>query len=76
MLQIAVKRYLLDTHLLYWWMTACEPLGKATQGLVATSKIVMSTASVRERVLDVHGSSMNSSKWGAVVRGRPWSSGR
>ena len=56
MLQIAVKRYLLDTHLLYWRMTACEPLGKATQGLVATSKIVMSTASVREGVLDVHGS--------------------
>jgi len=56
MLQIAVKRYLLDTHMIHWWMTADERLGKATQGLVARSEIVVSTASVRERVLDVHGS--------------------
>ena len=26
-----MKRYLLDTHLIYWWMTADARLGKATQ---------------------------------------------
>jgi len=29
-----MKRYLLDTHLLYWWMTAEACLGEATQRLV------------------------------------------
>jgi PIN domain nuclease of toxin-antitoxin system len=46
-----VKRYLLDTHLIYWWMTADAKLGKATQRIIAKSEIVVSTASVWEMVL-------------------------
>ena len=46
-----MKRYLLDTHLIYWWMTADADLGKATQRLVAKSEIVVSTASIWEMVL-------------------------
>jgi len=46
-----VKRYLLDTHLIYWWMTADARLRKATQRIIAKSEIVVSTASVWEMVL-------------------------
>lgn len=46
-----MKRYLLDTHLIYWWMTADARLGKATQRLIAKSEIVVSVASVWEMVL-------------------------
>jgi len=46
-----VKRYLLDTHLIYWWMTADARLGKATKRIIAKSEIVVSTASVWEMVL-------------------------
>jgi PIN domain nuclease of toxin-antitoxin system len=46
-----VKRYLLDTHLIYWWMTADARLGKATQHLIEKSEIIVSTASVWEMVL-------------------------
>jgi len=46
-----VKRYLLDTHLIYWWMTADARLGKVTQRIIARSEIVVSTASVWEMVL-------------------------
>jgi len=46
-----VKRYLLDTHLIYWWMTADARLGKPTQRIIAKSEIVVSTASVWEMVL-------------------------
>jgi len=46
-----MRRYLLDTHLIYWWMTAEARLGKATQGLIAKSEIIVSTASVWEMVL-------------------------
>jgi PIN domain nuclease of toxin-antitoxin system len=46
-----VKRYLLDTHLIYWWMTANSKLGKATQRIIAKSEIVVSIASVWEMVL-------------------------
>jgi len=46
-----VKRYLLDTHLIYWWMTADTRLGKATQRIIANSEIVVSTASLWEMVL-------------------------
>ena len=46
-----MKRYLLDTHLIYWWMTADARLGKATQRIIAKSEIVVSTASVWEMVL-------------------------
>lgn len=46
-----MKRYLLDTHLIYWWMTADAHLGKTTQRIIAKSEIVVSTASVWEMVL-------------------------
>ncbi|MEF8733928.1 MAG: type II toxin-antitoxin system VapC family toxin [Candidatus Accumulibacter meliphilus] len=46
-----MKRYLLDTHLLYWWMTASTRLGAATQALIEQSEIVVSTASIWEMVL-------------------------
>ena len=46
-----MKRYLLDTHLIYWWMTADKRLGKATQRIVAKSEITVSAASVWEMVL-------------------------
>ena len=46
-----MKRYLLDTHLIYWWMTADTKLGKATQRIIAKSEIVVSTASMWEMVL-------------------------
>ena len=46
-----MKRYLLDTHLIYWWMTADARLGKPTQRIIAKSEIVVSTASVWEMVL-------------------------
>jgi PIN domain nuclease of toxin-antitoxin system len=46
-----LKRYLLDTHLIYWWMTADARLGKATQRIIAKSEIVVSTASIWEMVL-------------------------
>ena len=46
-----MKRYLLDTHLIYWWMTADAKLGKGTQRIIAKSEIVVSIASVWEMVL-------------------------
>ncbi len=46
-----MKRYLLDTHLIYWWMTADARLGKATQRIITNSEIVVSTASLWEMVL-------------------------
>jgi len=46
-----VKRYLLDTHLIYWWMTADARLGKATQRIIAKSEIVVSAASIWEMAL-------------------------
>ena len=46
-----MKRYLLDTHLIYWWMTADAKLGKVTQRLIAKSEFVVSTASAWEMAL-------------------------
>ncbi|WP_291992171.1 type II toxin-antitoxin system VapC family toxin [Candidatus Accumulibacter sp. ACC003] len=46
-----MKRYLLDTHLVYWWMTADACLGEATQSLIEQSEILVSTASMWEMVL-------------------------
>lgn len=46
-----MKRYLLDTHLVYWWMTGDARLGKATQRIIAKSEIIVSSASVWEMVL-------------------------
>ena len=46
-----MKRYLLDTHLIYWWMTADTRLGKVTQKIITNSEIVVSTASLWEMAL-------------------------
>lgn len=46
-----MKRYLLDTHLVYWWMTADSRLGKVTQRIITKSEIVVSAVSVWEMVL-------------------------
>ena len=46
-----MKRYLLDTHLVYWWMTGDARLGKATQRIISKSEIIVSTASLWEMVL-------------------------
>lgn len=46
-----MKRYLLDTHLIYWWMTADKQLGNATQNLIAESEMLVSTVSIWEMVL-------------------------
>ena len=46
-----MKRYLLDTHLIYWWMTADAKLGKAARRIIAKADIVVSIASVWEMVL-------------------------
>lgn len=46
-----MKRYLLDTHLIYWWMTADARLGKPAQRIITESEIVVSVASVWEMVL-------------------------
>ena len=44
-------RYLLDTHLIYWWMTADAKLGAAAEHLIAQADVVVSMASVWEMVL-------------------------
>jgi PIN domain nuclease of toxin-antitoxin system len=46
-----LKRYLLDTHLIYWWMTADARLGNATRELIEQSEIVISVASLWEMAL-------------------------
>ena len=44
-----MKRYLLDTHLIYWWMTADAGLGTTMQRIIAKSEIIVSTASMNNR---------------------------
>jgi len=46
-----VKRYLLDTHLIYWWMTGDARLGKVTHRIIAKSEIIVSAVSIWEMVL-------------------------
>ena len=46
-----MKRYLLDTHLIYWWMTADARLGKTAQRIIEKSEVVVSAASVWEMML-------------------------
>lgn len=46
-----MKRYLLDTHLIYWWMTADTHLGKATRRIIANAEIIVSAVSIWEMVL-------------------------
>lgn len=48
---MAVKRYLLDTHLIYWWMTADTRLGETSERLISESEILVSTASLWEMTL-------------------------
>jgi len=45
------KSYLIDTHLLYWWMTAPPKLGKATTQKLRDADILVSTASLWEMVI-------------------------
>ena len=49
--RIVVRRYLLDTHLIYWWMTADARLGRATRGIISRSEIIVSVASLWEMAL-------------------------
>ncbi len=46
-----MARYLLDTHLIYWWMTNNSELGKPLQRLIARADVMVSTASLWEMVL-------------------------
>ncbi len=46
-----MSTYLLDTHLLYWWMTADPQLGDKAQRTIAESEIVVSVASLWEMAL-------------------------
>ena len=49
-----IKSYLIDTHLLYWWMIQSPKLGKATIQKLRDSDILVSTASLWEMVLKNH----------------------
>jgi PIN domain nuclease of toxin-antitoxin system len=42
---------LLDTHLLYWWMTNDAKLGKATKKLIAEAEMKVSFVSIWEMTL-------------------------
>lgn len=46
-----MRRYLIDTHLVYWWMTADRRLGRITQRLIERSDILVSAASIWEMIL-------------------------
>ena len=46
-----MKRYLLDTHLIYWWMMADKSLGANTKRIIDKSEIIVSVASVWEMLL-------------------------
>ena len=47
-----MKRYLLDTHLIYWWMIADARLGTTMQRIIAKSEIIVSAVSMWEMVLN------------------------
>lgn len=44
-------KYLIDTHLLYWWMTGSPKLGVDTAKLIEDSEIVVSAVSLWEMIL-------------------------
>jgi PIN domain nuclease of toxin-antitoxin system len=46
-----VKHYLLDTHILYWWMTDDTRLGAKTRRLIARADATVSAVSLWEMVL-------------------------
>jgi PIN domain nuclease of toxin-antitoxin system len=48
---VNTPRLLLDTHLLYWWMTADAKLGAATANLIAEGNIAISVVSLWEMLL-------------------------
>ena len=43
--------YLLDTHLVYWWMTGDARLGRSATKLIATAQCTVSAATLWEMVL-------------------------
>ena len=46
-----MTRYLLDTHLIYWWMTNSAKLSKATRKLIGKEMCSISVASLWEMQL-------------------------
>nr|VFJ58370.1 MAG: hypothetical protein BECKFW1821A_GA0114235_108112 [Candidatus Kentron sp. FW] len=46
--------YLIDTHLLYWWMTGASRLGEATTQKLQEADIAVSTATLWEMILKNH----------------------
>jgi len=46
-----LSAYLLDTHLIYWWMTNDRRLTKSIRSVLANSDCAASTASIWEMVL-------------------------
>ena len=42
---------MLDTHLVYWWMTGDARLGKMSQRIITQYEIIVSTVSIWEMVL-------------------------
>jgi PIN domain nuclease of toxin-antitoxin system len=45
------SRYLLDTHLVYWWMTNDAALGKAARQLISEADIAVSVVSLWELII-------------------------
>jgi PIN domain nuclease of toxin-antitoxin system len=43
--------YLLDTHLVYWWMTDAARLGRTSRKLIANEQCAVSAATLWEMVL-------------------------
>ena len=48
---MGTPRYLIDTHLLYWWLTGSAKLGPAATDRLQRELIVVSTVSLWEMVL-------------------------
>lgn len=46
-----MKRYLLDTHVVYWWMTGSKRLTKSTANLIRKEACFVSVASIWEMQL-------------------------
>jgi len=46
-----VRQYLLDTHLLYWWMTNDAKLGSVTTALISGGNISVSVVTLWEMIL-------------------------
>jgi len=48
---MGVTRYLVDTHILYWWMTNRPKIGEATLVRLRDTDIAVSTATLWEMIL-------------------------